>query len=92
MRKRAPDGSPLIDFDIVAAVVPLALAGTLVGVWLNSRVAPEFIVFVLIGARQSLQPTHQPRPRSSPEALTSGGRAVGRGLMFCHFRRSPRRP
>jgi uncharacterized membrane protein YfcA len=49
MRKRAPDGSPLIDFDIVAAVVPLALAGTLVGVWLNSRVAPEFIVFVLIG-------------------------------------------
>lgn len=49
VRKRAPDGSPLIDFDIVAAVVPLALAGTLAGVWLNSRVAPEFIVLVLIG-------------------------------------------
>lgn len=49
MRKRAPDGSPLIDYDIVASVVPLALAGTLCGVWLNSRVAPEVIVFLLIG-------------------------------------------
>ena len=49
MQKRAPDGSPLIDFDIVASVVPMALAGTLVGVWINSRVAPEMIVFILIG-------------------------------------------
>merc|ERR1719399_949312 len=49
MQKRAPDGSPLIDFDIVASVVPMALAGTLVGVWINSRVAPEIIVFILIG-------------------------------------------
>lgn len=49
MRKRGPDGRPLIDFDIVAAVVPLALAGTLVGVWLNSRVSPEVIIFILLG-------------------------------------------
>ena len=60
MAKRAPDGSPLIDFDIVASVVPLALAGTLVGVWINSRVQPEIIVFILIGPRR--RHTRAPKP------------------------------
>lgn len=41
-------GRPLVDFDIVAAVVPMALAGTLCGVWLNSRVPASVIVSALI--------------------------------------------
>merc|ERR1719301_326648 len=49
VKKRGPQGQALVDFDIVASVVPMALAGTLLGVWLNSRVPPEGIVLILIG-------------------------------------------
>lgn len=49
VRKRGPNGQALVDFDIVASIVPMALAGTLLGVWANSRVSAEAIVLILIG-------------------------------------------
>lgn len=44
----------LVDYDIVATIVPMALAGTLMGVWLNSRVNGMVIVVLLTATLASM--------------------------------------
>uniref|UniRef100_A0A0G4ID43 Uncharacterized protein n=1 Tax=Chromera velia CCMP2878 TaxID=1169474 RepID=A0A0G4ID43_9ALVE len=48
IRKKHPmSGSPVIDLDLIQAVVPASLAGTLVGVFVNG-ISPNWLIIVLL--------------------------------------------